>query len=86
LLTTVFFNACFFAGRTTFLAGLAVFACAVALGCEAFFFCAVGLTGFFEAFFFGELAINFGVALGLPGASGGLFKGICPVAQGEIYP
>jgi hypothetical protein len=26
--------------------------------------CAFGLAGFFEAFFFGELAINFGFALG----------------------
>ena len=48
MLTTVFFNACFFAGRATFLAGLAVFACAVDLGCEAFFFC------FLRRFLFGQ--------------------------------
>jgi hypothetical protein len=70
-----------------FLGGLAVFARGFdALGREAFFTCAFGFAGFFETFFFGELAINFGIALGSPGASGGLIKGICPVAQGEIYP
>jgi hypothetical protein len=55
----------FFGAGTDFLAGWAVFARAVdALGCAAFFFCAIGFAGFFEAFFFGELAINFGFALG----------------------
>ena len=69
-----------------FLTGFALFARAVALEGAAFFFCAFGLAGFFEAFFFAGAGHNFGVALGLPGASGGLIKGICPVAQGEIYP
>ena len=53
-----FFGVCFLGARAAFLAGLAVFARAFnALGREAFFFCAFGLAGFFEAFFFPELAI-----------------------------
>jgi hypothetical protein len=81
-----FFTACFFAAGV-FFAGLAVFARGfAALGREAFLVCAFDLADVFETFFFGELAINFGVALGSPGASGGLIKGICPAAQGEIYP
>ncbi|HEX7516672.1 MAG TPA: hypothetical protein VF345_05235 [Chthoniobacterales bacterium] len=53
-----FFSACFLGARATFLAGLADFTLAVdALGRAAFFLCAFGLAGFFEAFFFGDLAI-----------------------------
>ena len=60
-----FFGAGFFGARAAFLAGFAVFARAAdALGRGAVFFCAFALAGFFEAFFFGELAIIFGVALG----------------------
>ena len=68
-----------FLGLGSLLGCLAVFARAAgAFDVAGFFLCAFGLTGFFEAFFFGELAIISSVALGSPGASGGLIKGICP--------
>jgi hypothetical protein len=60
-----FFSAGFWGAREAFLAGLAVFARAAdALDCAAVFFRAFGLAGFFGAFFFAELAIIFGIALG----------------------
>ncbi|HWM26714.1 MAG TPA: hypothetical protein VNP98_17995 [Chthoniobacterales bacterium] len=60
-----FFSAGFWGARAAFLAGLAVLARAAdALDCVAVFFCAFDLAGFFAAFFFGELAIIFGIALG----------------------
>jgi hypothetical protein len=45
-----------------------------------------GLAADLELLFFAEVAIILGIALGLPGASGGLLKSISCTAQGEISP
>ena len=54
----LFFSGCFLGARAAFLAGLVFFARAfVALERAAFFACAFALADFFEAVFFGDLAI-----------------------------
>ncbi len=74
----------FFGDRAVFLAAVAAFFGAFFVlargvedfGREVFFLAALGLADFFEAFFFGELGINFEYRPWVAGRSGGLIKGI----------
>ena len=75
----------FFAELAFFFTGFDGLAAAFFAFGRATFFAEL-LEGVLECFFFAELAINLGGALGLPGASGGLLKSISSGAQGEIYP
>jgi len=79
------FEAGFFAAELTlFFAGFE--ALAEDLGDDDFFAAGFDLAVALEFFCFAELAINLGVALGLPGASGGLLKSISSGVQGEHFP